>query len=60
MNRRIMTMTIMIRVDNGFGAHSERKHVRMIETIQDCEAIIVRGTGRGAYLAMEQANIRPL
>jgi predicted Fe-Mo cluster-binding NifX family protein len=45
---------------HGFGAHSERKHVRMIETIQDCEAIIVRGTGRGAYLAMEQANIRPL
>jgi predicted Fe-Mo cluster-binding NifX family protein len=44
---------------HGFGAHSDAKHARMIESIQDCEAIIVRGMGRGAYLAMEQANIRP-
>ena len=44
---------------HGFGAHSEMKHAHMIESIQDCEAIIVRGMGRGAYLAMEQANIRP-
>lgn len=44
---------------HGFGAHSEAKHVRMIESIQDCQVIIVRGMGRGAYLAMEQANIRP-
>jgi predicted Fe-Mo cluster-binding NifX family protein len=44
---------------HGFGAHSDEKHVRMIESIQDCVAIIVRGMGRGAYLAMEQANIRP-
>lgn len=44
---------------HGFGTHSDAKHARMIESIQDCEAIIVRGMGRGAYLAMEQANIRP-
>jgi tRNA-Thr(GGU) m(6)t(6)A37 methyltransferase TsaA len=44
---------------HGFGAHSDAKHARMIESIQDCEAIIVRGMGRGAYLAMEQAHIRP-
>ena len=44
---------------HGFGAHSDSKHAGMIESIQDCEAIIVRGMGRGAYLAMEQANIRP-
>jgi tRNA-Thr(GGU) m(6)t(6)A37 methyltransferase TsaA len=44
---------------HGFGAHSESKHARMIESIQDCEAIIVRGMGRGAYYAMEQAKIRP-
>ena len=31
----------------------------MIGAIQDCEVIVVRGMGRGAYLAMEQANIRP-
>ena len=44
---------------HGFGAHSDAKHVRMIESIKDCEVIVVRGMGRGAYLAMEQANIRP-
>jgi tRNA-Thr(GGU) m(6)t(6)A37 methyltransferase TsaA len=44
---------------HGFGAHSERKHARMIESVQDCDALIVRGMGRGAYLAMEQASIRP-
>lgn len=45
---------------HGFGAHSDTKHARMIEAITDCEAIIVRGMGRGAYLAMLHANIRPL
>jgi predicted Fe-Mo cluster-binding NifX family protein len=44
---------------HGFGAASDAKHTRMIASIQDCDAIIVRGMGRGAYLAMEQANIRP-
>lgn len=44
---------------HGFGAHSDAKHARMIDAIQDCDVIIVRGMGRGAYLAMEQANIRP-
>ena len=44
---------------HGFGAHSDAKHDRMIESIVDCEVIIVRGMGRGAYLALAQANIRP-
>jgi predicted Fe-Mo cluster-binding NifX family protein len=44
---------------HGFGALSDAKHGRMIESVQDCEAIIVRGMGRGAYLAMEQAHIHP-
>ncbi len=45
---------------HGFGAHAEDKHTRMIEAITDCEAILVRGMGRGAYLAMESANITPV
>ena len=44
---------------HGFGRTAEDKHARMIEALEDCEAIIVRGMGRGAYLAMEGANIRP-
>jgi predicted Fe-Mo cluster-binding NifX family protein len=45
---------------HGFGKHAERKHTRMIESITDCEAVLVRGMGRGAYLAMEGANIKPV
>ena len=45
---------------HGFGPDSDRKHARMIESITDCEAVIVRGMGRGAYLAMETANITPI
>lgn len=44
---------------HGFGAASDAKHARMITAIQDCDTIIVRGMGRGAYIAMEQAGIRP-
>ncbi|MBN1287602.1 MAG: hypothetical protein JXB47_19530, partial [Anaerolineae bacterium] len=32
----------------------------MIEAITDCEALLVRGMGRGAYVAMEEANIKPI
>ena len=32
----------------------------MIASIRDCEALIVRGMGQGAYLALQQANIRPV
>lgn len=45
---------------HGFGTHAETKHAQMIESIRDCQVIIVRGMGRGAYLAMEQAAIRPV
>jgi predicted Fe-Mo cluster-binding NifX family protein len=44
----------------GFGQSAERKHAMMIEAIRDCDAILVRGMGRGAYLAMEAANITPV
>jgi predicted Fe-Mo cluster-binding NifX family protein len=43
---------------HGLGAHADTKHARMIESIRDCQVIIVRGMGRGAYQAMEQADIR--
>ena len=32
----------------------------MIDSIADCEALLVRGMGRGAYMALEEANIRPI
>ncbi len=45
--------------EHGMDAHSAHKHDQMIAPIADCEALIVRGMGRGAYMALEQAQIRP-
>jgi predicted Fe-Mo cluster-binding NifX family protein len=44
---------------HGFGAGAAERHVSMIGAITDCEALIVRGMGRGAYIALEEANIKP-
>jgi predicted Fe-Mo cluster-binding NifX family protein len=45
---------------HGFGPSSDRKHDQMIAAITDCEALLVRGMGRGAYIAVESANIKPV
>lgn len=45
---------------HGFGKQADERHARMVESITDCEVILVRGMGRGAYLAMEAANVRPI
>jgi predicted Fe-Mo cluster-binding NifX family protein len=46
--------------EHGTGPHAADKHARMIESIIDCEVVIVRGMGRGAYTAMQGANITPI
>lgn len=45
---------------HGFGEHAASRHDRMMQAIQDCEALIVRGMGRGAYMALAEANIKPV
>ncbi|MBN1304208.1 MAG: hypothetical protein JXA13_07220 [Anaerolineales bacterium] len=45
---------------HGMGADSHDKHLRMSEEIADCEALLCRGMGRGAYISMEKRNIRPI
>ncbi|WP_119070541.1 NifB/NifX family molybdenum-iron cluster-binding protein [Aggregatilinea lenta] len=45
---------------HGFGSLSEHKHNQMIDSIIDCEAMLSRGMGRGAYVSLQQANIRPI
>jgi predicted Fe-Mo cluster-binding NifX family protein len=45
---------------HGFGTHSAAKHAQMIEPIRDCDVVIARGMGQGAYLALQQANIRAI
>jgi predicted Fe-Mo cluster-binding NifX family protein len=45
---------------HGLGQASHDKHVRMAEAIADCEALLCRGMGAGAYFSMEQRGIRPV
>lgn len=45
---------------HGFGESSQRKHAQMAEAIKDCEALLCRGMGRGAYVSMEEAGIKPV
>jgi predicted Fe-Mo cluster-binding NifX family protein len=45
---------------HGYGEHAEHRHAEMIEAIADCDAVLVRGMGRGAYAAIEQARIKAI
>ncbi len=44
---------------NHAGPEADHKHNQMLASIEDCEAVIVRGMGWGAYQAVEQAKLRP-
>lgn len=45
---------------HGMDADSHNKHLQMSEIITDCEALLCRGMGRGAYESMKIRNIRPM
>lgn len=45
---------------HGMDAASHNKHLQMAETIADCEALLCRGMGRGAYESMKVGGIRPV
>jgi predicted Fe-Mo cluster-binding NifX family protein len=45
---------------HGFGTEADHRHGRMAETIMDCEAVLCRGMGKGAYENMKARNIRPV
>lgn len=45
---------------HGFGHGSGRRHARMLATIDDCDVLLARGMGHGAYLALQRANITPI
>ena len=45
---------------HGYGPAADNRHGRMAESIADCEAILCRGMGRGAYESMKARNIRPV
>ncbi len=45
---------------HGMDAASHNKHLQMAESIADCEALLCRGMGMGAYESMKMRGIRPV
>jgi len=44
----------------GFGRNAEHSHELMFENIRDCDVVLSRGMGRGAYLGLQSLGIRPI
>jgi predicted DNA-binding protein (UPF0251 family)/predicted Fe-Mo cluster-binding NifX family protein len=44
---------------DGHGTGSHEKHKTMADAIKDCQMILSRGMGYGAYASMEQFSIKP-
>ena len=45
---------------SGTSSASHDKHVSMAQAISDCEALLCRGMGYGAYQSMQSLGIRPV
>jgi predicted Fe-Mo cluster-binding NifX family protein len=45
---------------HGMDAASHNKHMQMAEEIADCQVLLCRGMGMGAYESMKVRGIRPL
>jgi predicted Fe-Mo cluster-binding NifX family protein len=44
----------------GFGNHAGEKHRLMFKAIPDCDIVLARGMGQGAYQGLQQKGIRPI
>jgi predicted Fe-Mo cluster-binding NifX family protein len=45
---------------HGFDPASQNRHARMATAIADCQVLLARGMGAGAYESMLSAGIRPV
>ena len=45
---------------HGFGPGAGRRHAEMLAAIQDCDLLLARGMGRGAQIALQEANIQTI
>ncbi len=45
---------------HGMDAASHNKHLQMSAVINDCEALLCRGMGKGAYQSMQTRGIHPV
>jgi predicted Fe-Mo cluster-binding NifX family protein len=45
---------------HGFGRGAGKRHTAMMTSITDCDVVLARGMGQGAYQSLKQAGIMPL
>ncbi len=45
---------------HGHGQHSAEKHQRMFAAIPDCQILLARGMGQGAYAGLQGIDVRPI
>ena len=45
---------------HGMDARAKGRHAQMMGAISDCEVLLARGMGAGAYLHLTEAGIRPI
>jgi predicted Fe-Mo cluster-binding NifX family protein len=45
---------------HGFDPAAQNRHAQMAAAIADCDVLLCRGMGAGAYESMQQAGIRPI
>jgi predicted Fe-Mo cluster-binding NifX family protein len=45
---------------HGQGPAAEGRHARMLETIRDCQVLLARGMGQGAYDNLKNSGIQPI
>lgn len=45
---------------HGLDPASHDRHVSMADAIRDCEALLARGMGQGAYVSLQRLGIRPV
>lgn len=45
---------------HGFDPTAQDRHARMVVAIADCEVLLARGMGAGAYDGLRSAGVRPL
>ena len=45
---------------HGFDPASQDRHTRMVAAIADCQVLLARGMGAGAFASMQQAGIEPI
>ena len=48
------------REHRGNDPHAEEKHRQMFTPLADCEALIARGMGMGAYRGLQQVGVQPM